>query len=743
MNAWLRPRRGGRPCLEASARARRIGANAASRAPALLLAAGLALLSGVPGMARAQSYLSELPGQNTATPIAGGFESELSQAPLETLFQMVQYGQRHEAYPVLKARFEDEMRVAADSSGAGDAAALRRRYLLHLLRGGDGLAPPEEQERNARAFTDDYPDDDQFPVAFFYLNQALFQQGRPLEESFFFDREALDALPSWMQTRFLRMLAEHERRQGRLAEAATYLMLEMEREGTLRQTTQVEVEELLERMQLPAGLLAFLEQHLDVPWLQQRGPFLLAKVLYNDGQLDQALLALERILDRGQASSAAELKYVNDLKLEIRARATTRSDRIGVLLPLGSSAQVLRELALETLEGLRMAVQFSEAPSAGRERAAVPLNRLLGQDLAPGVQPRGAEQGPAAPRFELVIRDTANNPSAAARQVESLVQDDHVIAIIGPIARAESSAAAEKAEALGVPLISLSLSLDIPPEARFVFRHSKSQEEEVRDLVRYATSYLHARRFAILFPDTSYGQTMAHLFWREAEQQGGTIVAAATFEPSVRVSRLSQDRLGFKEIFERFTGLNRLLAPEEKALLEAVGDSRPDPVVDFDALFIPVGPDGVQDLQIIAPYPVTVDAEHVQLLGSRFWNDLSVLVAGDGKLDGAVFVDAFDLTSANPKVEAFHNRHRMFYGHQPQYRAPTYYAGLGYDTANLLMELLAEPRRHSRRALREALVQMEPYFGVTGWTRFNERGEAEKESMFFRIRNNEIVRVVP
>jgi ABC-type branched-subunit amino acid transport system substrate-binding protein len=165
--------------------------------------------------------------------------------------------------------------------------------------------------------------------------------------------------------------------------------------------------------------------------------------------------------------------------------------------------------------------------------------------------------------------------------------------------------------------------------------------------------------------------------------------------------------------------------------------------VDFDALYIPIGPDGIQDLQLIAPYPITVDAEHVQLLGSRFWNDSSVLVAGDGKLDGAVFVDAFDLTSANPKVEAFHTRHRMFFGHHAQYRPPTYYTGLGYDTVNLLMSLLDNPRNRSRRALRDALVHMEPYFGVTGWTRFKQNGEAEKESMFFRIKGNEIVRLLP
>jgi ABC-type branched-subunit amino acid transport system substrate-binding protein len=711
------------------------------------LAAG-ALLAGALAMAllaqprplRAQSYLSDFPPRAVAPPgvpvRAEGAAPGL--LPLDELFRRVDQGQGHAVYAALKARFDEELQRAARTPG-GDAEALHKAYVIHLLRAGEGLAPAGEQERLARQFVDAYPDDEQFPLAYFYLSHALFQQRKPLEQSFFFDQQALESLPDWMQTRFLRMLAESEARQGHYGAAAGYLLSESQSRTALRQSTRVEVEDMLERIESPQALMAFLEAHDQQPWLAGREPFLMARVLLNAGQLDQALLKVDALLAQGLATSAADLKFVAELKAEIRSRVATRPDRIGVLLPIGSTAQVLRDLALETLEGLRMAVQFPDVQGP----ASAPLSRLLAQDPAAGVETRHGVEAAHEPRFELVIRDTGNSPKRAAELVESLVHDDHVIAIIGPIARSESSAAAAKAEELGVPLISLSLSLDIPPDAHYIFRHSKSQEEEVRDLVRYALDYLHSRRYAILYPDTAYGHTMSTLFWQEVEQRGGHVVAVASFEPSVRVSRLSRDTVGFKEIFGRFTGLDRWQSPEDKALQDKVGDSHPDPIVDFDALFIPVGPDGVQDLQLIAPYPVTVDAEHVQLLGSRFWNDMSVLVAGDGKLDGAVFVDAFDLTSANPKVAAFYTRHRTFFGHHAQYRPPTYYAGLGYDTANLLMSQLQDERIRTRAALRNALVHMEPYFGVTGWTRFRENGEAEKESMYFRIKGNEIQRVIP
>lgn len=711
---------------------------------ALLPAALLAVLVGPQGL-HAQSYLSFMP-----VPHASGASAQPGEEPdgvsgtsyadltLDELFGEVFRGNGHAVYHELNERFDSEM-IRAAASPWEDPNALRKIYLINLLRAGEGLAPPTELEQTARDFTEYYPDDEQFPVAFFHLNQALFQQGKPLEESFFFDQQALEALPAWMQTRYLRMLATNEEKNGNYERAATYLLTEKESGTTLPRTTQAEVEDMLERLTSPVELLSFLERHPQIAWLYEREPYLLATVLFNSGQLDQALLRLVSIQAGGLASNAADLKFVNDMKNAIRTRVATRPRRIGVLLPLGSSSSLLRGLAVETLQGLRMAIQFPGVKGA----ATSPLSRLLAQDLPVGMERVKANGDGKPPAFELIIRDTANSPKAAARLTESLVRDDQVIAIIGPIARSESAAAAAKAQEMGVPLISLSLSLEIPPEANYVFRHSKSQEEEVRDLVRYAIDYLHARRFAILHPDTPYGRKMASLFWRHVERHHASIVAVAAFEPTLRVSRLSRRRVGFKKIFERFTGVDRPISEEERALLELSGDVSPDPIVDFDALFIPVGPNGTQDLQVIARYPVTVDAEHVQLLGSRFWNDAAVLVAGKGKLEGAVFVDAFDLTSANPKVAAFQTRHRTFFGHHAQYRPPTYYTGLGYDTANLLMRLLLEPAIRTRESLRRALLTTEPFFGVTGWTRFKETGEAVKESMFFRIKGNEIVRVVP
>jgi ABC-type branched-subunit amino acid transport system substrate-binding protein len=701
--------------------------------------AALLFLTAAPLPARGQSLLSDsglLPAP-AAVPGAPAPGESLAALDLDGLLAAA--GQDRPPaglYAPLKARFEDALKAATDKAGR---AALERRAIPPLLRAGETGAPPAEQERWAREFVDQFPDDERFPQVFFQLTLALYRQAKPLEESFFFDAPALAALPQAARSRYLSIQAESAQRRGDAVKAAEFLLQDWQAAPEQRESRKREVLEALDFAADPAGLAAFINRYPAVAWLQEARPFLEARVLINTGRLGEALLALEALERDERARGPARQKFLLEARTEVNARLRVRPDRIGVLLPLGSSSVALRDLAQETLDGLRMALQTYARPDAPEDRAA---GDGLEFDPDPGVERPARPAAAARLPFELVIRDSANNPRQAAQMVDALVKDDHVMAIIGPLARTESEAAATRAEQLGVPLISLSLTLDLPPNGQFTFRNSRSQEDEVRDLVWYAVDYLNTRRFAILYPDTAYGQRMLELFWEEAGRKGGAVVAAAPFIPSGTRVEPGKKPAGLKDIFDAFTGLDRPVTAEDRQLLEKVGDSHPDPVVDFDAIYIPVGPDGSQDLRLIAPYPVTVDAEHVQLLGNRYWNDDSVLVVSGNRLEGAVFTDVFDRSSANPRVAEFHSRHRGMFGHRARYQAAGYYTALGYDTAEMVMTLLKDPTARSHVALARALKSKAAFAGVMGLTAFRPSGEAQKESAFFRIRGGEFLRVV-
>lgn len=696
----------------------------------------------------AQSLLSLPPGGwSQSNPVFGSSEnggntfpdshgaSRVKEKPLSELLDLVDDGKGHQAYPALAARWEREIEKARADGDNVDK--LRRKLLIYLLRAGEGYVSPEVQERTARLYTSAYPDGNKFPLAYFHLNYSLFLQGKPLESSFFFDEDALESLAPWMQTRYLTMKANAAARRGDFLAAAGLLLAEHESDDALRETSREDVEAMLAQLADRRQLVDFLKKHDDSGWLEKRRPFLEARILANRGELAQAMLAINRVVDEGLASSPAQIKSVHATRAEISERVLTSPGRIGVLLPLGSSSASLRELATETLNGLRMAILPAEDPT-GKNLSAILASHTAG-DMQPSMEMAATKPGEAPLAFELVVRDTGNSPARAARMVEELVRDDRVIAIVGPIARSESAAAAEKAEAMGVPIISFSLTLQIPPGSEFLFRHSKSQQEEVRDIVRYAMDYAGAKRFVVLYPDGGYGQQIGQLFWDEVERRGGRVVGMDAYARQ----RGRRRSVGLKEIFERFTGLDRPQDEVDQALMEAVGDSKPDPIVDFDAMFIPVGPSGSEDLRQIAPYPVTVDAENVLLLGNRFWNSDEVVVAGGGKLEGAVLVDAYDRKSRVGRLRNFRRQHRIMFGHRASYRTPSYYTAIGYDTVNMLRQLLGKKQNRSRKALARMLVSMKPYSGVTGLTSFLESGEAVKETMFFSIIGGDIRRIVP
>lgn len=698
-----------------------------------------AILAGawIGGMAAAsacaQSWLSEPPVSSAAAGPASLIGSALT---VPQLLELVGKADAKDLYPVLRDRAESEL-AAAPQERAG-RPPWERKALLALIRLGETAGTPAEQERAARAFVDRFPDDDQFPIAFVQLNQALARQDKPLETSFFFDQAAQDSLPPVWVSRYLLLRAVAAERNGDFAAAADFRLREFDSRRGLHQSQPQEILDTLERVEDQQAMERLLSSWSQISWVRDQAPFLKIRAQIHAGRLGDALLALERIERQAGGLSQAQHKLLLDARNEVRRRANIRPERIGVLLPLGSAA--LGELARDTLDGLRIAL----GSGSGRESVR-PAEAAIDYEQEAGRESR--KRAPATaegPLYELVIRDTGNNPALAAQAVEALAQTEGVIAIIGPLARAESEAAAARADELGVPLISLSLSLDLPPGSQFVFRNSKSQEEEVRDLVQYAMDYLQARRFAILYPASAYGERMLQLFWDEARRKGATLAAASAFTPwNVNVQQGDKEPVGLKQVFESFVGQDRPLRPADRALLEAVGDPRPDPVVDFDALFIPLGPDAGQDLRLIAPYPVTVDAENVLLLGTRFWNDDAVLVAGGNKLEGSVFADVYDRFGGQPRVAAFQNRHHSWYGHRPRYAAPSYYTAAGFDTLSMVIDRLRDPSNRSREALARSLKTSAPYSGMTGLTAFRTSGEANKETIFFRIRGNEFLRQSP
>ena len=155
--------------------------------------------------------------------------------------------------------------------------------------------------------------------------------------------------------------------------------------------------------------------------------------------------------------------------------------------------------------------------------------REVGRQLLQGMQlARLDEGGP-----ELVVEDTEGDPDKTAAAVESLIGDQRVIAVLGPVGGRTTEAAAETTRRAGVPLLTFSASEDITSAGDEVFRLLYSPRDELSALVSQARSR-GLSRFVILYPDHGYGRTMERLFDQEVAAAGGVYCEGVAYPPGTK-----------------------------------------------------------------------------------------------------------------------------------------------------------------------------------------------------------------
>ncbi|MDJ0848231.1 MAG: penicillin-binding protein activator [Myxococcota bacterium] len=354
-----------------------------------------------------------------------------------------------------------------------------------------------------------------------------------------------------------------------------------------------------------------------------------------------------------------------------------------------------------------------------------------------------------SPRIRVLIRDSGGRPERAAAAVRDLA-DEGVVAIVGPLLSGECEAAASAAESAGVPLLALSAREEVSAARPHVFRVRTMPDEEVVALVDHAIGSLGAQRFAILYPRDSYGRGLRRLFWNAVEERGGEVVGVASYAP---------DATDFAEPIRKLVGYT-LLTPEEKEVLkerddmerrarrlppeeaaelrlEAKALTGPDeeplpPIVDFDALFIP---ESHEKVVLITPQLAFHEAVGMTLLGPNGWYHDDLVPIAREHVEGALFTAHFYSESELPFVREFAGRYESAYA-----EAPDALAAQAYDATNLVLVQLADGSE-SRGDVRDGVLDVEGYAGVTGVLTMRSDGNARKRPFLLAVERGRIKQV--
>ena len=589
-------------------------------------------------------------------------------------------------------------------------------------------------EQLAEVFLSERPESKMASLMFYFLNKSLMAQHKPLSQNLIFRKRAVETLEAKFRSDFLFILSNEAFLEGDLLTAIQYRLEGMNKAKTANVVSMEKLNGLLNQVQSPEILRILSKDNKNVKWLQKKIFImeleLLAKLKrYRDalGILEQRMSAARVIGDQEEIEvlKQIQIRYTNALNVNPR--------RIGVILPLSSSSVKVSRLAQQTVNGLWLALhanEISPVPENMVDDEASQENEITGKSEDKDNAQAESDSSKFEDSWELVVRDSQLNPEITKSLVRELVETERVIAIIGPLARKTSEAAAEEAERLRVPLISLSLTESIPELGEFIFRNNQSWKQEIQELLEYATSELQACRFLILYAKTREGRQKMRLFWDAAVLKGCKVVAVEGFKDEGQKSLVNE--------FDTFTGKIRRLGTEDKKILKELKEKEV-PILNFDAVFVAVGSGGVKNLSLIFPYSEVYKMRKTTFLGDSGWNDSALPYAlGLRGVKNPVFVDSFFQQSKTPAMQQLLRLHeRILYRHQ-NYIGPTAYTAFAYDTLIILMQLLEDERNQSHRDLRDALLNMQMFPGVTGNLRFDEKGKVEREMQLLTLRRGKI-----
>ena len=589
-------------------------------------------------------------------------------------------------------------------------------------------------EQLAEVFLSERPESKMASLMFYFLNKSLMAQHKPLSQNLIFRKRAVETLEAKFRSDFLFILSNEAFLEGDLLTAIQYRLEGMNKAKTANVASMEKLNRLLNQVQSPEILRILSGNNKNVKWLQKKIFImeleLLAKLKrYRDalGILEQRMSAARVIGDQEELEvlKQIQIRYTNALNVNPR--------RIGVILPLSSSSVKVSRLAQQTMNGLWLALHANEIPAVPENMGddeASQENEITGKSEDKDNAQAESDSRKFEDSWELVVRDSQLNQEITKSLVRELVETERVIAIIGPLARKTSEAAAEEAERLRVPLISLSLTESIPELGEFIFRNNQSWKQEIQELLEYATSELQACRFLILYAKTREGRQKMRLFWDAAVLKGCKVVAVEGFKDEGQKSLVNE--------FDTFTGKIRRLGTEDKIILKELKEKEV-PIHNFDAVFVAVGSGGVKNLSLIFPYSEVYKMRKTTFLGDSGWNDAALPYApGLRGVKNPLFVDSFFLQSKTPAMQQLLRLHeRILYRHQ-NYIGPTAYTAFAYDTLIILMRLLEDERNQSHRDLRDALINMQMFPGVTGNLRFDEKGKVEREMQLLTLRRGKI-----
>jgi branched-chain amino acid transport system substrate-binding protein len=363
---------------------------------------------------------------------------------------------------------------------------------------------------------------------------------------------------------------------------------------------------------------------------------------------------------------------------------------LGLCALLGSVAMLAGPPAAWSAEPIQIALS---APLTGNF-AEYGQNFQKAIDL--GVEWINAAGGIKGRPIVMVVGDSKADPKEAAALAQKFTSDGKIVAEIGDFSSTACLAAQPIYDRAGMVQLSPTASHpNFAPGSQWSFGIIGTQAGEGPFMARYAVQKLGKRRLAVLYINNDWGIVSKDLFVKAAKEMGADVIAVESYF----------------ETDKDFTGVLTKLRGQKPELLYI--------------------PSFYNEAALINKQREKLGWTDVTMMGPGSLYSPKLLEIGGDSVNGLYTSAAFFPKDPQANVQKFVK------GFEAKYKAtPNMFAAVAYDAINLLAFVI-ERAGTDRKAIRDELVKVRDFPGVTGKITFTERRDVVKEYRQLIIKNGE------
>jgi len=327
---------------------------------------------------------------------------------------------------------------------------------------------------------------------------------------------------------------------------------------------------------------------------------------------------------------------------------------------------------------------FGVSTKRGAEMAADEINK------AGGINGR---------TIQILSEDDEGRPEKAATVVTKLIDQDKVIALIGEVASGNTLAAAPKAQAAKVPMISpSSTNPAVTQVGDYIFRVCFIDPFQGEVMAKFAANTLKAKTAAIMLDFNSpYSRGLTEFFEKSFTKLGGEVVSKQSYTQGDR---------------------------DYKGQLTSIRSLNPD-VIYVPGYYGEVG--------VIAKQAKQLDIK-APMLGGDGWDAPQLWELGGDALNGAYMSNHYSVEDPSPAIQKFVADYKTRYS-----IIPDALAALGYDAMKVLADSLKRSGTTNGSKLRDAIAATKDFAGVTGVITINAERNAVKPAVVLKLQDGKYV----